>query len=226
MERRSEKFKNAIYQQFARIGKAVASPRRIEILDLLSQGGRTVEVVARELSLSVANTSQHLQVLRAARLVEAEKDGVHVCYRLTDQAVADFVRELRLLAERLLAEVRQITQMFLEGREGFEPVGREELIRRVRVGEATVLDVRPIEEYHAGHIPGAISIPLAELKARLAELPREREIVAYCRGPYCVLGVQAIEILTASGFRAVRLEDGVQDWLARGYPIATGEGRF
>ncbi|MDH4230390.1 MAG: metalloregulator ArsR/SmtB family transcription factor, partial [Nitrospirota bacterium] len=183
-------FKDAIYEQFARLGKAVSSPRRLELLDLLCQGPRTVEVLAGEAGLSVANTSQHLQLLRASRLVETEKRGQYVTYRVADAAVCDLFFAMRNLAGRRLAEVEWITSDFLAGRqadlEDLEPVDREALIARVREGSVTVLDVRPVEEYTAGHIRGALSVPLDELEARLAELPRTREIVAYCRGPYCV----------------------------------------
>lgn len=216
------RFKDSIYEQFARIGKSVSSPKRLELLDLLCQGKRTVEVLARETGMSVANTSQHLQVLRAARLVEADKEGLFVTYRLAGQTVCDFFFSMRVLAETRLAEVEQITRRFLEGREGMEPVDREALRERVMEGAVTVLDVRPVEEYRAGHIPGAVSMPLKELEDHLAELPREQEIVAYCRGPYCVLAVQAVELLRAKGFKAVRFEDGVQDWRSRGFPVAEG----
>ena len=216
-------FKDAIYEQFARIGKAVSSPKRLELLDLLCQGERTVEVLAKESSLAVANASQHLQVLRAARLVATEKVGLFVVYRLADQAVCEFYRSMRVLAESRLAEVEQIKRRFLEGKEGMEPVDRDELLKLVREEAVTVLDVRPVEEYNAAHIPGALSVPLKELKRHLAELPRNQEIVAYCRGPFCVLSVQAVEMLRAQGFNAVRLEEGIQDLRAMGFPIAEGQ---
>jgi rhodanese-related sulfurtransferase len=218
-------FKDAIYEQFARVGKAVSSPKRLELLDLLCQGPRTVEVLAKESGLAIANASQHLQVLHAARLVAAEKEGLFVIYRLADQTVCEFFRTMRVLAESQLAEVEQIKRRFLEGREGMEPVDRDELLELVREEAVTVLDVRPVEEYNAAHIPGALSIPLKELKLHLAELPRDQEIVAYCRGPYCVLSVQAVEMLRAQGFNAVRLEEGIQDLRAMGFPIAEGQGR-
>jgi rhodanese-related sulfurtransferase len=219
----SRHFKDAVYQQLGRVGKALASPRRLELLDLLCQSPRTVEVLARTVDQSVANTSQHLQVLRAARLVETEKKGVRVTYRLADKAVCDFYLSLRALAESRLAEIERITREFLEARGTMEPVDREVLLERVRRGEVTVLDVRPVVEYVAGHIPGALSMPLDRLDRRLADLPRDREIVAYCRGPYCVLAIEAVELLRARGFEAVRLEDGVPDWRARGYRVVVGE---
>jgi rhodanese-related sulfurtransferase len=223
MTKANRRFKDAIYEQFARIGKAVASPRRLELLDVLCQGPRTVEELARQAGMTVGNASQHLQILRAARLVEAEKEGLHVTYRLADEAVCEFFRSMRTLAEGRLAEVELIARRFLEGREGMEPVDRESLIERVRKGAVTALDVRPAEEYRAGHIPGAVSIPLKELESRLSDLPKGREIVAYCRGPYCVLAVQAVEILRAKGFRAVRMEEGVPDWRGRGYAVEVEE---
>ena len=223
MKNPNRAFKDAIYEQFARIGKAVSSPKRLELLDILCQGPRTVEVLAKETGLTVANASQHLQVLRAARLVETEKEGLFVIYRLADQAVCEFFRATRLLAESRLAEVEQIKRQFLEGKEGMEPVNREALLELVREGAVTVLDVRPAEEYNAGHISGAISIPLKELQLRLSDLPRDQEIVAYCRGPYCVLSVQAVEMLRAKGFKAVRIEEGIQDFRAMGFHIAVNE---
>jgi rhodanese-related sulfurtransferase/DNA-binding transcriptional ArsR family regulator len=213
------RFKDEIFEQFARIGKAVASAKRIELLDLLSQGERHVEPLAEAAGISVANASQHLQILRAARLVETEKSGVFVTYRLADPAVAEFVRQLRMLAENRLAEVEQTTRSFIEGRIGFDPVNREELLRRVRKGEVTVLDVRPAVEFRAGHLPRALSVPLEDLEARMKDFPKDREIVAYCRGPYCVMAVEAVARLRKQGFRAVRLDMGVLDWQAQGLPV-------
>lgn len=223
MKNPNRAFKDAIYEQFARIGKAVSSPKRLELLDLLCQGPRSVEVLAKESSLTFANASQHLQVLRASRLVEADKEGLYVIYRLADQNVCQFFRSMRLLAESRLAEVEQIKRRFLEGREGMEPVDCEKLLRLVREGAVTILDVRPRVEYNAGHIPGALSIPLKELQLGLADLPRDQDIVAYCRGPYCVLSIQAVEMLRSRGFKAIRLEEGIQDLQAMGFPIAVNE---
>ncbi|MGH9459814.1 MAG: ArsR/SmtB family transcription factor [Vicinamibacteria bacterium] len=218
-------YKNNIYEELARIGKAVASPRRLELLDLLCQAPRTVEALAHEANQSVANTSQHLQVLRGARLVETDKKGLFVTYRLGDQGVCDFYRALRLLAESRLAEIERVTQNYLEDRKGMEAVDREALLARVRRGEVLVLDVRPAEEYVAGHIPGALSVPLRELETRLEQLPVDQDIVAYCRGPYCLLAVEAVERLRAHGLKAMRLEDSVSDWRARGFEVERGPGR-
>lgn len=215
--------KKAVYEQLARIGKAVASPPRLELLDLLCQGPRTVEVLAREAGFTVANTSQHLQVLHAARLVDARKDGLFVTYRLSDQQVCEFYQALRTLAESRLAEIDEIVRQFNHGRESMEAVEKQALLERVRRSEVIVLDVRPPEEYRSGHIPGAVSIPLKELRSHLSKLPRRREIVAYCRGPYCVLAIEAVKLLRAKGFRAIRMQDGVPEWRAQGFPVALGE---
>ena len=212
-------FKDAIYEQLARLGKAVSAPKRLELLDLLCQGPKTVEVLADHAALSVANTSQHLQVLRAARLVEAEKQGLHVEYRLAGEDVCEFFLALRTLAEGRLAEIEVVTREYLARRSAMETVAGGELLRRVKSGEVTVLDVRPPEEYRAGHIPGAVSIPLGELKARFKELPKNREVVAYCRGPYCVFAVEAVELLRKKGFKAHRMQEGVIDWRSRGWRL-------
>lgn len=216
-------FKNEIYEQFARIGKAIASPKRLELLDLLGQGERTVEVLAREAGLSIANTSRHLQILREARMVKGEKEGLFVTYSLADPAVWEFLRATRKVAEKRLAEVKGIARRFLEGKEAIEPIDRKELKRRLEKGSATLIDVRPVEEYRAGHIRGAISVPLRELETRMRELPKNKQIVAYCRGPYCLLAVQAVEMLVARGFKARRYDESVQDWRARGLPVETEE---
>lgn len=190
---------------------------------MLRQGPRTVEALSREVGLSLANASQHLKVLRQARLVEAEKHGTFVTYRIADRAVDDFYRSLRGLAEAQLAEVQQIARSFVEKRGSLEPVDRQRLLARVQAGEVTVLDVRPAEEYRAAHIAGAVSVPLRELETGLARLPKDREIVAYCRGPYCVLAPEAVSMLRSRGYRAGVLEDGVSEWRARGLPVAEGE---
>ena len=216
----TRQFKNGVYEQLSRVSKALAAPKRLELLDLLCQGPRTVESLASQAAISVANTSRHLQVLRAARLVDAEKRGLYVEYRLADDEVCRFFVSLRALATSRLAEIDLVTRAFMERRGALEEVHGEELVRRVRSGEVTILDVRPVEEYQAGHIPGALSMPIADLKARWADLPKDREVVAYCRGPYCVMAVDAVNLLRKKGFKAHRLEQGVADWRARGWRVA------
>jgi rhodanese-related sulfurtransferase/DNA-binding transcriptional ArsR family regulator len=213
------RFKDSIYEQLARLGKAVAAPKRLELLDLLCQGPRTVEALAEQAGISVANASQHLQVLRAARLVEAEKKGLFVEYRLAGDDVGRFFVALRGLGEARLAEIEQVAHTYFEQRGGLETVDSDELLRRVKAGEATVLDVRPLEEYRAGHIPGAISMPIGELESRIKQLPKSRGVIAYCRGPYCVMAIEAVELLRKKGFKAHRLEQGVADWRARGWRV-------
>ncbi|MDV2495847.1 MAG: metalloregulator ArsR/SmtB family transcription factor [bacterium] len=223
MSDRHRQFKDHLYEQFARIGKALASPKRLELLDLLAQGDRAVESLAAEASLSVANCSQHLQVLREARLVESRKEGLYVFYRLADESVSGFWLALRSLAERRLADVERIVRDYFEAPEELEPVGHDELLERVRLGSVTVLDVRPVEEYRAGHIPGAVSVPLEELERRLSDLPRDQEIIAYCRGPYCIFAVHAVELLRERGFTARRFEEGIPEWRLAGLPVAVEE---
>ena len=220
MPKSSRQFKDEIYEQVARISKAAAAPKRLELLDLLAQGPRTVEALASLAGITIGNASQHLKILRAARLVDARKHGLYVEYRLADEAVAHFFVALRSLATTRLAEIEHVRREFLERRGELEVVPTDELVRRVRGGEVTVLDVRPAEEYEAGHIPGARSIPVGELAERLKEIPRNREVVAYCRGPYCVMAVEAVELLRRKGFRAHRMEQGVADWRARGWRVS------
>ena len=219
MSESTRQFKNGVYEQLSRVAKALAAPKRLELLDLLCQGPRTVESLAGQAAISVANASRHLQVLRAARLVDAEKRGLYVEYRLADEEVCRFYVSLRTLATSRLAEIDLVTRAFMERRGGLEEVQGEDLIRRVRSGEVTILDVRPVEEYEAGHIPGAISMPIADLKARWADLPKDRDVVAYCRGPYCVMAVDAVNLLRRKGLKAHRLEQGGADWRARGWRI-------
>ncbi len=218
-------YKDAIYEQVARISKAASAPKRLELLDLLSQGPRTVEALAGLANVTVGNASQHLKILRAARLVDASKHGLYVEYRLADEAVAHFFIVLRSLATSRLAEIERVTHEFLERRSELEVIPSDELARRVRSGEVTVLDVRPLEEYEAGHIPGARSIPVGELAERLREIPKDREVVAYCRGPYCVMAIEAVELLRHKGFRAHRMEQGIADWRARGWRVAVPSRR-
>ena len=214
--------KDALYEQFARVGKAVASPKRIELLDLLCQGERSVEALAKATRMSLTNTSAHLQVLRQARLVETRREGVKVFYRVAGDGVCRFFFALRGLGRERLAEVEQVVRDYFDARDELEPVSRRALLERIERGEAAVIDVRPAEEYAAGHVPGAVSIPLPELEKRLGELPAGTEIVAYCRGPYCVLAPEALSTLRSNGFRARRLEDGFPEWRLAGMPIEVG----
>jgi len=212
--------KQALFDEFARVGKALASGRRIELLDVLANGERTVEGLARQLGLSVANTSQHLQVLRQAGLVATRRDGNSIHYRLAAPEVFELWRALRTLAASRLAEVERLAAAYLGARDQLEPITRQELTRRLEEGdELVVLDVRPAEEHAAGHLPGAVSIPLAELRERLRELPGDREIVAYCRGPFCAFAHEAIAVLTDAGLTARRLEDGLPEWAAGGLAV-------
>lgn len=220
MTRSIRDFKEDIYCELSRLGKCISSGPRLEMLDLLCQAPRTVETLAKLAGQSVANTSHHLQVLRRARLVVSEKQGVHVTYSVADHQVSIFFCALRDLAQARLLEIQQVAREFIESRGSFEAVDREVLVERVIAGGVAVLDVRPAEEYAAGHLPNAVSIPIQELKSRLAELPADQEIIAYCRGPYCVMAVEAVKILRAKGYAAVRLEDGVADWRARGLEVS------
>lgn len=214
--------KQALFGHFARIGKAVASPARFEILDLLAQGEKTVETLARQAGLSVKNASAHLRTLRAASLVETRRDGTYIHYRLADRAVHDLLRCLQDIAARQLAEVRELVSGFFSDPEGLEPLRPEELVERLERGEVTLLDVRPEDEFRSGHIPGAISLPLGRLRTDLEKVPSGLEVVAYCRGPYCVLAVEAAEILRSRGVRVRRLEVGLPDWERRGLPVEVG----
>jgi len=215
-------FKNALYAQFARIGHAVSTPKRIEILDLLGQSERTVADLAELTATPVKNTSAHLRALRAADLVETRKDGAHVFYRLADEHVHKFLRELQRLAHARLADVERVTQLYLDGRDELEPVSARELERRIREGDVTVIDVRPREEYEAGHITGALSVPVEELKRGRSAPPKSREVVAYCRGRYCVYAVEAVTLLRRRGYRARRLVDGLPGWRDEGRNVAVG----
>jgi rhodanese-related sulfurtransferase len=207
--------KTALFDAFARAAKALASGRRIELLDVLANGERTVEALAGEVGLSVANTSQHLQILRQAGLVSSRREGTSVPYRLAAPEVFELWRTLRTLAASRLAEVERLAAACLGDRDELEPVTREELARRLQDGDdLVVLDVRPAAEYVAGHLPGAVSIPVGELRRRLAELPADREVVAYCRGPYCAFAHEAVELLRDEGLAARRLEDGLPEWQA------------
>jgi rhodanese-related sulfurtransferase/predicted transcriptional regulator len=215
--------KTALYDEFARAAKALASGRRIELLDVLANGERTVEALAGQVGLSTANTSQHLQVLRQAGLVTGRREGTRISYRLADPDVFRLWQALRSLAASRLAEVERLATAYLGARDQLEPVTRQELARRLQDGDpVVVLDVRPAAEYAAGHLPGAVSVPVGELRRRLAELPADREIVAYCRGPYCAFAHEAVAMLREEGFSARRLEDGLPEWRAAGLAVTRG----
>lgn len=215
-------FKNALYEQFARIGKTLGNPHRLELLELLAQGERTVDSLATETELSVANASQHLQALRQAALVESRKQGLFVYYRLADPAICDLCTALRTVAERRLADLERLIREHFGDRSDPEPVRMNGLLDRLRSNDVIILDARPANEYEAGHITGAISIPIGELQKRLRSLPRGKEYVAYCRGPYCVYADRAVELLQASGRRARRLLEGFPEWQAAGLPVSRG----
>jgi len=212
------RFKNQLYGQFARVGKALGSPARIELLDLLAQGPRTVESLAAEAGLTVGNASAHLQILKEARLAEGRRDGLFVRYRLADDSVAALLQALRTVAERRLAEIDRLVEAYFGHRDQLEPVGFDDLRRRLRDGTAIVVDVRPTSEYVAGHIGGAISIPHDQIDKRLEELPRSKDIVAYCRGPYCVFADEAVATLRGHRRKAFRLDGGFPEWQTAGLP--------
>lgn len=214
--------KDALNEQFARIGKAFASPRRVEIVDLLAQGERSVEALAGRAEITVGLASAHLQVLRRAGLIVARREGTRVIYRLAGDDVYRLLAAIREFAADRLAETARAARAYLGAADPLEPVSREELLARVKVGDAVVVDLRPVEEYRAGHIAGALSLPLEELEARLAELPAGIEIVAYCRGPFCALAPQGVTLLRRHGLRARRLEDGFPEWRFAGLPVAVG----
>jgi len=217
--------KDKLYAQFARLGQALSSPKRLELLDLLCQSEKTVEMLAEQSAMSVANTSRHLQVLRAARLIDGRKEGVFVCYRLADSQVCDFFRGLRTLAELRIAEVNQIIADYFDASPHLQPIDRKNLLKRAKSGDVVILDVRPEDEYTASHLPFAKSVPLSRLKERLKELSPKVEVVAYCRGPYCVLAQEAVTFLRSKGLKAMRLEDGVIEWQKAGLPVETGPAR-
>lgn len=212
--------RTGLYEQFARVAKAVAHPKRIELLDLLCQGERSVEDLAVATELGITSASAQLQVLRRARLVSTRRAGKHVFYAVADDAVADLVTALREVAHARLAEVAETVREYFEARDSMEPIGSAELAARIASGDVVVVDVRPYLEYAAGHIPGAVSIPLDELAGRLGEIPKRAEVVAYCRGPYCVLAPSAVELLREHGRKRVRrLDVGLPEWRRAGHPV-------
>jgi rhodanese-related sulfurtransferase/DNA-binding transcriptional ArsR family regulator len=218
----NREFKDRLYAQFGRIGKAIGNPRRLELLELLAQGERSVDSLATETGLSIANTSQHLQALRQASLVDSRKDGLFVYYRLADPSVFALCASIRTIAEHRLADLERLVHEYFGDRSTPEPVGMQDLLARVRSNDVIILDARPANEYEAGHIAGAISVPIDELQARLRTLPKDREYVAYCRGPYCVYADRAVELLVRHKRRARRLIEGFPEWRAAGLPVARG----
>jgi len=220
---RKRAFKDQLYEQFARISKALANPHRLELLDVLAQCERTVEALAAETGMTVANASQHLQILRAAHLVEVRREGVSMYYRLTDDSVLRLWQALRIVGETQLAEIDRVVETYLHDRQHWHPMTAQELLSRLNEEQVIVLDVRPEEEYIAGHLPHARSLPVTELEARLSELPADKEIVAYCRGPYCVFADEAVALLRQHGYHASRLHEGLPDWHLLGLPIEAGK---
>lgn len=212
-------FKADIYTQFARLTKALSNPHRLELIDLLAQGERTVEELAREADLSIANASQHLQELRIAQLVSVRREGLYAYYRLADENVFRVWQAVRELGEARLSEIERVRRTYLQARETLEAIDSAELLARLNKNEVTLLDVRPVEEYRAGHIVGAISAPIKEIESYLRKLPKRKEIIAYCRGPYCVFSDQAVALLRARGYKARRLATGFPDWRAAGLPV-------
>ncbi len=214
--------KASLFEEFARLGKALSSSKRMELLDLLCQNERSVDSLARLTGMGVTNTSQHLQALKAARLVDVRKQGTRSLYRVSDPAVCTFLYDMQRIARDRLGEADRIARGYFDERDELEPVTREELLERVEHGDVVVIDVRPADEYDAGHIAGALSIPLEELRGRLSEIPRDVEVVAYCRGPFCVLAPQAMDLLREAGLRPRRLDGGLPEWRAAGHPVEVG----
>lgn len=218
----TETTKRALYQSIAKVAQALASGNRLQLLEFMAQGERSVDVLAAMAGVTVANASQHLQALRRAGLVVARKEGQRVYYRVVGDDVVRLYDGLRIVAESRLAEVRQLVDEFLGDRHALEPVPADELLARAKKGLVTVLDVRPAEEYAAGHLPGAINVPMEKLEGYLAKLPKKREIVAYCRGPYCLMSFEAVAALRKRGWKARRLEEGFPEWKAAGLPVESG----
>lgn len=219
MTESSRGVKATLHESFAEIAKAAAHPHRLALLEQLAQGERNVDALAERVGLTIANASQHLQSMRRAGLLAARREGKFTLYRLADDSVLALLDAIGAVAERNVAEVKAVVTGYFNARDDMEPVSRRELKKRISAGTVTVLDVRPAEEFALGHVPGAVNIPTAELKRRLSELPRSKEIVAYCRGPYCVFAFEAVAALRHAGYKARRLEDGLPHWRAAGFPV-------
>lgn len=215
--------KQQLFEQFAQVAKALSHAHKLELLELLAQGERSVEVLANVAGLTVANTSRHLQQLRRAGLIASRKEGLYVFYRLAGDDVIDLLRSLRRTGQRHINEVNDVVVGYFNDRDNLEPVSRKQLLRRSKTGLVTVLDVRPSEEYDLGHIPDALNIPLNELEQHISTLPKEQEIIAYCRGEYCVLAFEAVAKLRKKGFDVRRLEEGYPEWKAAGLPVERSE---
>jgi ArsR family transcriptional regulator len=221
----SQSPKKALFAEFAMVARALGSEHRLDLLEHVAQGEQSVELLAERTGIPLASVSQHLQTLRKAGLVAARRDGRHIFYRVADDAVISLLASLRGVAERQVAEVERIVAGYFRHRDSLEPVSRDELLARTKDGLVTVLDVRPEDEFASGHVPGAVNVPLAQLRKRLTELPEEREVVAYCRGPWCVLAFEAVALLREHGRAARRLEGGLPEWKVAGLPVEVGKTR-
>jgi rhodanese-related sulfurtransferase len=216
---KGREFKDVVFEQFARIAYAFAAPKRLEIIDILAQGERDVDSLAREGAMTVANASRHLQILKAARLVANRREGVRIFYKLTDDDVFACWKNLQSIAEKRVGEIREISNLFMRERESMETISAAELWQRIQNNDVIVLDVRPESEYLQSHIPSSLSIPLRQLKEKISELPNDIDVVAYCRGPYCVLSPEAVALLKKAGIKAIRLEEGLPEWKQAGLPV-------
>lgn len=222
MPKSSDGVKQTLHAHFADVAKAAAHPHRLALLEQLAQGERNVEALAERVGLSIANASQHLQAMRRAGLIAARRQGKFTFYQLADDSVLDLLAAIGRVAERNVAEVQNVVTGYFKARDELEPMTRSELRKRLQAGTVTVIDVRPAEEFALGHVPGTVNVPLDELKQRLKDLPRSKEVIAYCRGPYCVFAVEAVAALRAAGFKARRLEDGMPQWRAARFPVERG----
>ncbi len=219
---RGREYKDTVFQLFAMIAQGFCSPKRLEIIDVLIQGERDVETLSKEVNMKIANTSKHLQILKNVRIVESRKDGVKVLYRIADDSVFTCYKHLQALTENRLYELKEIVRMYYQDRDKLETITRKSLLSRIKNGDVLVLDVRPFEEYKSGHITEALSFPLSELRSRIAEIPKNMDVVAYCRGPYCILAADAVTFLRKAGVKAIRMKDGFPEWKDAGLPVEIG----